>query len=108
MLTRTDEFIKAIINVSFRDCKGTDPLCCEYGIEYAEEIVYNVKDDDIVRDHPTYKCHAKAYSMSKHMLSLPTKCIVAFYRSCLDQVEWRISGILFEHSFGLCYIYIYI
>ncbi|XP_053393834.1 venom factor-like [Mercenaria mercenaria] len=74
---------------------GVDETCCDNGYYYAEELIYEA--DFPERLDPYVNCFVKARNLTDGIsdktskTALPTKCIMAFFLSCMEELEDRIG-----------------
>ncbi|KAH3770835.1 complement C3-like [Dreissena polymorpha] len=81
---------------------GADLLCCSEGIEYANEVKTNYTDALKTRESdyeveepvPNIVCYARVRQLAKWYGELPHKCLMAYYRSCLDTLTDALSETL--------------
>ena len=83
---------------------GAADTCCEMGYEFAE-IVFEEQEypGSII---PRELCYPKALAFAKQK-HLSMKCILAFYKSCVAEIEYWKEGLeilLTIHTFHFVYL----
>ncbi|XP_060561336.1 complement C5-like [Ruditapes philippinarum] len=67
---------------------GATETCCQGGFDLAEELLY--ESDNPAGMNPYASCYPRALKLTKEK-KLSIKCVMAFFKSCIDELQYLIT-----------------